>query len=353
MSKYRVPLIFFISGVVLLIFFLFFRYRNIFDNKVDFTSKLSDTNKTLLSPQISGWAAWWEEPKAYELAAKYPNKFLTLSPVWFMVDENLELKEVGIKEKKEVVLKLHNLGIKVLPSLGSELTGGEMSPLFSDQDKKETLIKKLTDYIINLGADGLDVDLESIKESDKDSFTNFLREIADNVHDNKLTISVTVHAQTSKLEWEGVLGQDLEEIGKLADEVRIMVYDKHSASTQSGPIAPISWIKDVVKYNAKLIDNEKIVIGIPSYGYIWTESYSKGLQYDEFQNYIKNTEYTKHIDTDSGELVFTTDDYEGWLSDSNAMKNKIDEVRSLGFNRFIIWHLGGMDEKFFEQIWPD
>lgn len=344
-------IIFFIILVVLTLISVFtLKVSPFLKEKRGNVSSLTGT-KTLSQPQISGWVAWWEEPKAYDLIKRHPEWFSSVSPVWFMVDENLQFKEIGINNKNEIVKTLHDLNIKVLPSLGSELTGQELSNFLNDQTKVSILTTDITTNLLRLGVDGLDVDLESIKEADKDKFSYFLRDLADSLKKNKLTLSVTVHAQTSTVEWEGVLGQDLGEIGKITDEIRIMAYDKHSAGTKEGAIAPISWIKEVTRYNSKFIDKDKIVIGIPSYGYVWTSGDSVGLQFNEFQKYIENTSYSKRLDPESGELVFTSDDYIGWLSDSYAMNNKIEAVRELGFNKFVIWHLGGMDENFFEKVW--
>jgi len=229
----------------------------------NFVTKISQPKEPLPPPQISGWAAWWDEPKAYELIEKYPEKITSVSPVWFMLDENLELSEIGIEKKQETVQKLHIIGVKVMPSLGSELTGEEMSPFFQENEKMSELIQRLTQTLVSLGADGLDIDLETIKEADKDRFSHFLLELSRNMKAQNLRFSVTIHAQTSKVEWEGVLGQDLAEIGAIADEVRIMAYDKHSAGTGPGAIAPISWIKEVATYNTRFIPHMD-TFGLPT-----------------------------------------------------------------------------------------
>ena len=95
-------------------------------------------------------------------------------------------------------------------------------------------------------------------------------------------------------------------------------------------------------------------MGIPSYGYIWPKSNDpKGLQYDEFNTYLhtNDTKNQPSLDKKSSELIYKEKSFTGWLSNSGAMIAKVDRLRSLGINKFIIWHLGGMDEKFFEKNW--
>lgn len=305
-------------------------------------------------PEISGWIAWWEEDKAYQLPKKYPGEIKSVSPVWFMVDKNLKLSDVGKVDRKSAIYDLKQAGVLILPSLGSELSGEKISPLFNDDGAANKFIEDLTASLVELGVDGLDVDLEGILASDREKFVVFITKLSEALAAKNLTLALTIHAQSENNDWEGVLGQDVEKLAKLADEVRIMTYDKHSASTLPGAIAPITWISEVALYNSKLIPTEKIVFGIPSYGYVWTtDGNANGLQYDEFQNYIKKADYTSLEDPDSYEQIVKSENFTGWLSDHEAMIQKIKSLRALGFNRFVIWHLGGMDEAFFENDWTN
>ena len=308
-------------------------------------------SETLPPPEISGWIAWWKEDAAYNLLQKYPGKIKSVSPVWFRINESLDLEDVGEVDRNKTVTKLKSAGIMIFPSLGSELNAEQFSPLLDNAQKQEEVIGKFVSQLTTLGVDGADIDLEGIKKEDKDLFSLFLSKISDEFKKRKLTLIITIHARTDRVEWEGVLGQDIQKIGQIADTVRIMTYDKHSASTEPGAIAPLDWIKDVAIYNSRLINKKKIVFGIPSYGYVWNDDDSRGLQFDEFGNFLAGKNYTKVRDNKSDELIYRSNKFEGWLSDSQSMIAKIEHLRTLGFNKFVIWHLGGMDEKFFEKNW--
>lgn len=305
----------------------------------------------LPTPEFSGWVAWWEERAAYDVIQKFPGSIQSVSPVWFMVHNDGTLSEIGKIDRKIIIKELKQSNVRILPTLGSEVGAELLSVFLNNKDKTDTFIVALVDAIKTLEVDGVDIDLEGIKKEDKDTFSLFLSELAQKLHDVGLQLSVTVHAQTEKVAWIGVEGQDLTRIADIADEVRIMIYDEHSAGSEPGSIASFNWIKNVARYNLSKMPKEKIVIGIPSYGYIWTKDDAKGLQFDEFNTYIKEENYTSVRDTLSGELVIKSQDFVGWLSDSEAMIAKINIFRSLGLNRFVIWHLGGMDEKFFYVDW--
>jgi len=332
--------------IFILIIILFVSYKAL--------KSVDSAKKVMTPPEISGWAAWWDEEKAYDLIQNNPGKIYCVSPVWFMVGSDLKLTDIGSSDKAEIVKELKSENVLTFPSLGSNLSGQDLSPLFNDQDKSRELIESLTNRLIGLGVDGVDVDLEGIEMSDKDKFSLFLQQLSSQMKKNNLSMSVTIHAQTGTIEWEGVLGQDIKRIGEIADEVRIMTYDKHSAGSGPGAISPIKWMQEVALFNSAFIDKNKIVLGIPSYGYVWTkDGDAKGLQFDEFNDYLKGLNYEDSRDASSKELVVRTDDFTGWLSDSFAMQSKIENLRAAGYNRFIIWHLGGMDEKFFEKDWAN
>jgi spore germination protein YaaH len=308
--------------------------------------------KSLPPPEISGWIAWWKEDQAYDMLQRNPGKITSVSPVWFMVGRNIILEESGKVDREKTIADLSKLNVIVIPTLGSELTGKEISPLFNNGAKTDNFIENLVKKLTLLGVSGIDIDLEGVESEDRNAFLNFLTKLSQQLKKNNLELIVTIHAQTQNVEWQGVLGQDLRGIGEIADLVRIMTYDKHSSSTEPGSIAPIKWIDDVVQYNSGLINKEKIVIGIPSYGYIWEDNgNSKGLQYDEFHVFLGGKNYTESRDDESSELNFKSDGFTGWLSDSESMTAKIKSLRMKGFNKFVIWHLGGMDGKFFDNVW--
>jgi hypothetical protein len=312
----------------------------------------SEQTGVYTDPEISGWVAWWKEAEAYELVASNSAKIRTISPVWWQVSSDMLLEKIGKSDRAAVTAEMRAVGVKIYPTLGSELTGKKLSPLFDPGDRADQIIAAVTAEAAELKVDGLDVDLEGIEAEDRERFTDFLIRLKSVMQAAGLKLSVTIQAQDGKNFWFGAAGQDIAKIAEIADEVRIMAYDRHSKSSGPGPVAPADWIADVAEYNLKLIPREKIVMGIPSYGYIWPKTgTAEGLQWDEFWKRIEGKNYSSQRDTQSGELYFSGEDFSGWLCDAAAMKTKIDLYRKKGLNRFVIWHLGGLDAEIFDTVW--
>jgi spore germination protein len=306
------------------------------------TNELSGRPEQPGKPEISGWIAWGMEEPGYALVASRAGEIRTVSPVWWLVDENSKLQDVGGANRGEVIVLMKKAGVKIYPTIRSELTGEQLSPVLNSDEKMDLLIKDLLAETDKLQIDGIDVDLGGIDWADKERFVYFLEKLKGAMEKKNLGLSVTIKAQDP----------DAFRIGEMADEVRIKAYDLHSSTSGPGAIAPFAWLSDVVKYNLKLIPKSKIVMGVPAYGYIWPDNEAaRGLSPDELQQYLKGKKYASNRDAGSGELVFTGEGFVSWLADGQAMADKINYYRSQGINRFVIWQLGGMDESVFDATW--
>lgn len=336
--------ILFLIALIFLLCAVFFIYNQ---NNLDKQTKILSPSP---SQKISGWIAWWKEEEAVETIRKYPNNIASVSPVWFMLSEDLALDEIGSINKNKAATEFKKLGVKVMPTLGTEINSDGQSKFLNDPLKTQTLIENLVGKLEVLEADGVDIDLEGIKGKDKEKFTEFLSNLSKKLKEKNMKLSVAVHAQTGLSKRDDAQGQDLEKIGKTSDEVRVMLYDEHSPGSEAGPISSFLWMINSGIYNQTKIPKEKLVIGIPSYGYVWTKDDTRGLQYDEFNKFLEGKKYSQKRDKLSGELIFEGEDFKGYLSDSESMLEKITLLKTLGYNRFVVWHLGGMDEKIFNKI---
>src|SRR5437764_1214281 len=119
--------------------------------------------------------------------------------------------------------------------------------------------------------DGIDVDYERIPTSSRANFTAFIATLAQKLHAANKTLSVTVYAKTSDAaNWNGPGAEDWATLGGLADSIKIMAYDYSYPGSAAGPISPLDWLDKVASYAQSTIANEKIMIGLPFYGYDWS-----------------------------------------------------------------------------------
>jgi spore germination protein YaaH len=116
---------------------------------------------------------------------------------------------------------------------------------------------------------GVNVDFEQVQESERDLYTDFLAALRDRLRPEGYELSVAVPAKASEdIPW--LRGFDYGGIGAASDFVFIMAYDFHEAGSPPGPVAPITEVRRTLNYALTQMGRDKIVLGVPRYGYNWT-----------------------------------------------------------------------------------
>ena len=108
---------------------------------------------------------------------------------------------------------------------------------------------------------GLVVDFEEIPEKSQKDFSQFISELAEDLHDSNLKLMVCLPAADWVYDYAG--------IGKSADAVILMNYDQHWRTSGPGPIAAQDWFVRNIEAITKLVPPEKLVMGIANYAYDW------------------------------------------------------------------------------------
>ena len=120
------------------------------------------------------------------------------------------------------------------------------------------------------GYAGIDIDYENLRAADRQAFSGFVTSLAAALHAEGKTLSVAVFAKITDAGYDQRnIAQDYAAIGRAADEVRLMCYDYHWATSPPGPVAPIWWVRGVIRYAKSQIPASKIILGVPLYGYDW------------------------------------------------------------------------------------
>jgi spore germination protein len=323
--------------------------------KNEFFSEIIGDEKSeekLGAPEISGWIAWWIEDDGYTVMERHKKELTGVSPGWLNLDKNKQLVETGKIDKKNISKKIRDLTLKLYPMMTTDLKDQELADFIKDGKTLDEFSEKLIEKLKEYNADGLDLDFENIGASYSVEFSLLIKKLGTELKKNNLAFSVTVQAQTGQNDWDGLNGQDLKLIGQLADEVRLMIYDRHGQFSKPGPITPMDWYQQVLSYSLKIIPKEKLVVGLPTYGYIWEENNDfKSFQFKDFIAYAEDKNYEIKRDSESSELNFTNSKSTGWLSDSKAVTKKIEYARKIGLNRFVLWNLSGTDEELFGKDW--
>ena len=124
----------------------------------------------------------------------------------------------------------------------------------------------------------LDINLDieytqSASSGARDNFTKFVKEVKNELKNNE---TLTVEISPTDVIRNSLI--DPKAMGEIADNIVLMAYDYHSTSSfVTGPVAPLSGAGVMSEYDVTtavekaldLIPPQKLVLGIPLYGYEW------------------------------------------------------------------------------------
>ena len=329
-------------------------------------------------PQVVGFLPYWLMDKA---DADYSSYLTTLTYFGLAVDvdgkpiylTNPQEEEPGwttlkgdrFTAKREEAKK-HNLKTSLLVHSADE---DKVSELIQNPEiAAHALVSEVAPIMQSRGFTDLNLDIESFlpaSDSARANYTLFARTVAEDVRKSKLG-TVTIEIPPIALVKKFLI--DPFAIGAIADYVVLMTYDYHySGSFLAGPVAPIGGAGDVREFDVetaiaeavRVIPKEKILLGIPLYGYQW-ETLQETLgaatipggastaSLRRVAELLKDCPTCKTaMDPVAGEpvTVFETDDYFNHIYYENeaSMKEKIKLAQKYQLGGIALWALGYED----------
>lgn len=199
------------------------------------------------------------------------NKITHLNIAFFNPDSNGAFKlNLAIDT---LIKRAHNKNVKVLASIA----GGGPHPVYRSllkDDKRELFINKLVQLVQHYNLDGIDVDIEG---SDIDeNYQNFVTELAGALRPlDKLITSAIATAYKDQLPDKAL---------QQFDFVNVMSYDRTGPWRPDDPgnHSPYQMAVEDLDYwhNERLIPENKLVLGLPFYGYGFGPSGSQPVSMD-------------------------------------------------------------------------
>lgn len=308
-------------------------------------------------------AAWMPTSQDVEDAREAFEKNLDvydiISPFWFNAMEDGSLEPKAGARDKGLIQKAKDNGILVIPSITNNFSGEKAAEILHTPGSILNHIDIIVSEVTDNGYDGIDIDYENISPEEKNNFTFFMRNLADRLHQKGKVLTITSQPKLSdNYNWNGPGAIDWQVAGEVADYVRIMTYDYSRPDTVPGPIAPKAWLKAAMEYARDVIPPQKVLAGIPFYGYDWALTdfgLTSGLVWDGAVKTIKEHPGTiTQWDEDAGEPWYEYEDEFGlrkaYFNNGRSIEEKLKVVRESGVGGITIWRLGSEDPAAFEVI---
>lgn len=139
---------------------------------------------------------------------------------------------------------------------------------------QQTLINNIIQILRQKSFYGLNVDFERVSPASRDLYTQFLIKLRDTLKPLGYSLSVALAPKISAAQvgaWYEA--HDYGAIGSIADFVILMTYEWGWSGGPPLPVAPINQVRRVLDYAVTVIPRNKIMLGMPLYGYDWTLPY--------------------------------------------------------------------------------
>lgn len=306
-------------------------------------------------------------PEALRSFLAHSTQIGILVPTWYEVDENglvsgapdpTVLKRA--REEKLPVMPLIAVSDKKAFHTLSSSTGAQAR-------MNEAMIRECKQH----GYTGFQINFEDIDWLDRDPLTALVKNSAELMHAAGLQLTIAVvpnspghpgqgaYSKWMWTDWRGVF--DIESLAKYTDMVCLMTYGQHTRQTVPGPIAGWDWTVENLNYALKAVPKEKLLLGIPLYGYRWyTGAPTKDSVGQEKGNPLAESisapnalqlaeTYGSTVQWDAADhssyAFFYRDQLREWIffTDLRTFKDRYDLMQKEGLRGFCSWVLGQED----------
>jgi len=160
---------------------------------------------------------------------------------------------------------------------GSGFSSEIAHEILTNMRVQDVLIENILGVLRGNNYYGLDIDFEYVYPEDKQNYVSFIRKIVSRLRPLGYTVSVALAPKLSA-EQKGLLyeAHDYAAIGALADHVILMTYEWGYLRGPAQAVAPVNQVRKVLDYAVSVIPSEKILMGMPNYGYDWTLPFVRG-----------------------------------------------------------------------------
>jgi spore germination protein YaaH len=250
----------------------------------------------------------------------------------------------------------------------TQFEGDSIAALLSSSAAHKKLLTSLDSLILAYPITGIHIDIEysgTATPAMRQGMTNLMETLHTHLSQKYkgMNLSIAMYAGAA----DGYQIWDVEKIEPNVDHIVVMAYDFHRRSSpKAGPVAPLFggkelWDSDINQHLQaflKIVPPQKILLGVPFYGYEWqtTSQNAQALTFPETgatasfgrvqkilaqREQLKATEHWNEAAL-SPYITYTEDgkQYVLYYENSRSISYKLDYVNQLELGGIAIWALG-------------
>lgn len=281
-----------------------------------------------------------------------------ISPTWYFLSDN----EGNVQSFADAsyVKRAHKAGLQVWALLSNFNEDVSTTAVLASRQARQTLQNYLVNQALELGFDGLNIDLEAIAQEAGYDYAQFIRELSILCRKNGIVLSVDVPVP---MDFSRHYHRD--ELGAVCDYVIVMGYDEHYAGSDIvGSVASMEFETTGIQNMLTEVPKEKLISGIPFYSRLWyTQTFEDGTKQvtSEAVSMARSDEIlaaagvTPTYDESTGQQYAEWTDEQGrlcqiWLEDDASVAARAALVSEYDLGGIAAWVLGNQKDTVWEAI---
>jgi spore germination protein len=238
--------------------------------------------------EFSGWLPYWRAASSTLDVTPHLNQLKSVMPFGYTVQDDgnvYDAMRILADPWTSFIATAHQNHVRVIPTIMWGNGDAEQTVL-TDSTTRVALEDQIANLVKQQNFDGIDIDFEAKTAETRDAFSTFLKGLYQRMGSKWVYCTVEARMPLSDRYDPGTTipadatdyANDYAQMNKYCDRVEIMAYDQGSIDLplnkqQTGPYSPVAdpkWVTNLVKLAAQSIAKNKIIIGVPTYGYEFT-----------------------------------------------------------------------------------
>ena len=301
----------------------------------------------------SAWYVNWDKHAYISLKNNLKHLNMVL-PEWYFINPKTDRIEARIDQR---ALKLmRRAHIPVLPMLTNNYNSAfrpeAIGRIMRDSTKRMGMINELVTACKRNGFAGINLDLEELNINDNALLVTLVKDFARVFHANGLYVTQAVAPFNEDY--------DMQELAKYDDYLFLMAYDEHNAGSQAGPVSSQRWVEKATDWAAKNVPNDKIVLGMATYGYNWAQGQGgTTMSFDQTMATALNAGAKVNFNDDTYNLNFSYQDEDDGTLHQVFFPDAVTTFNIMRFGAtyhlagFGLWRLGTEDRRIWKYYGKD
>ncbi len=285
------------------------------------------------------------DPGSWPSFKQHVKQIQIVSPYWYRINAGGTL--TSDNTDAHVASFAHQNKIRIWPLIGNS----GVNPMYSSATRV-AMTKTVIDLAKKYNFDGAFIDFELLAPYSRDDLSTFLNGLGRQLHKMGKGLGVAVFPKVG-VTTDITHPYDYPALGSVTDSVVIMAYDHHYQGGPPGPVAPLPWVRQNLKYALQYVPKQRIYLGVAGYGYNWSGGSAATVSTLQAQDLLKKYGIQPIWDAASQEYHFSYTDngqHVVWYEDPRSLAGKLQLARQFHIGGIALWRLGYEAPDFWTQI---